>query len=82
MKTWQLQSAKAQLSRLIQNAMRDGPQQITIHGTPRVIVMNKNEYDRLTKSRLSFIDFILQSPLVGANIKIKRNKSLTRDVDL
>ncbi len=82
MKSWQLQSAKAQLSQLIQNAIMDGPQQITVHGVTKVVVINKDEYDRLTKPALSFIEFIRQSPLVGINLKLKRDKSLPRDVDL
>ncbi len=48
----------------------------------KVVVINKDEYDRLTKPALSFIEFIRQSPLVGINLKLKRDKSLPRDVDL
>lgn len=82
MKTWQLQSAKARLSRLIQNAIVSGPQQITVHGVVKVIVINKNEYDRLTKKQIGFIEFIRQSPLTELVMKLKRDKSLTRDIDL
>ncbi len=32
MKSWQLQSAKAQLSRLIQNAIMDGPNKLLFTG--------------------------------------------------
>lgn len=82
MKIWQLQSAKAQLSRLIQNAIMAGPQQITIRGVPKVVVLNKEEYDRLTQKQFSFIEFIFRSPLKGLKINLKRDKSLTRDTDL
>ncbi len=82
MQSWQLQSAKAQLSQLIQNAIMDGPQKITVHGVTKVIVINKDEYDRLTKPKLSFAEFIRQSPLMGVKLKLKRDKSLTRDIDL
>lgn len=82
MKTWQLQSAKAQLSQLIQNAIKMEPQQITVHGIAKVVVLSKEEYDRLTKKQLSFLEFIFQSPLMDSRINLKRDKSLTRDINL
>lgn len=83
MKTWQLQSAKAQLSQLIQNAIIDGPQQISIRGVPKVVILRKEDYDRLTKIQMPFVEFISKSPLSGLKINFKRDKSLTRDdVDL
>jgi prevent-host-death family protein len=49
MKSWQLKSAKAQLDQLIQNAIMDGPQQITVSEMSKVVVISKDEYDHLTK---------------------------------
>lgn len=82
MNTWQLQSAKAQLSQLVQKAITAGPQQISVRGEVKVVVLTKEEYDHLTQKKTSFIDFIRQSPLFGLKINLKRDKSLTRDIDL
>ena len=41
MHNWQLQEAKARLSELINLAESEGPQQITKHGEPAVVVMSR-----------------------------------------
>lgn len=82
MKTWQLQSAKAQLSQLVQRVMTSGPQQISIRGEVKVVVLTKEEYNQLTQKKASFLDFIRQSPLLGLKVNLKRDKSLTRNTDL
>ena len=81
MKKWQLQQAKAQLSDLVKKAQTDGPQEITLHGKPAVVVLAKESYDKLT-SRKSFLDLMSKSPLVGSDIDLTRDDSLTREIDL
>lgn len=82
MKSWQLQQAKAHFSQVVKEAIANGPQEISLHGKPAVMLISISEYERLTKPKQSFIEFLRQSPLVGINILIKRNKSQTRKVDL
>ena len=82
MRKWQLQEAKARLSELIKNVVLKGPQNITVHGKPTVVVISKEEYDRLTHAKTSFIKFLRASPLVGADIQFKRDKSAFRDIEL
>jgi antitoxin Phd len=82
MKCWQLQQAKALLSTVVKEAMTHGPQEISLHGTPVVVVLAKKEYDKLTKPKISFIKFMRQSPLVGSKLKLQRDQSLTREIDL
>ncbi|MBX3498929.1 MAG: type II toxin-antitoxin system Phd/YefM family antitoxin [Alphaproteobacteria bacterium] len=66
--TWQLQHAKNRFSELVAAALREGPQEVTRHGKPAVVVMSKEEYDRLTgakaKPQRTFIDFILNGPKI------------------
>lgn len=81
MKTWQLQNAKAHLSKLIKNAF-DEPQEITLHGEPAVVVLSIEAYKKLKKPRQKLAVFLKQSPLAGINIKFQRDKSTMRDVDL
>lgn len=80
--TWQLQEAKARLSELVKMASSDGPQEITLRGEPAVVVVSRADYDRLTHPRLKFVELVRNSPLRGAGLRIERDKSETRVVDL
>ena len=82
MDTWPLQDAKARLSELVKDALSRGPQTITLRGTPAAVVISEREYRRLRQRPGSFIDFIRRSPLRGAKLKLDRDKSPPRDVDL
>jgi antitoxin Phd len=82
MKEWQLQEAKARLSELVKKATNEGPQQITVHGTPAVVVISNDEYERLKRPSESFVRFMRKSPLYGLKLKLSRSQSSTREVDL
>jgi len=82
MKSWQLQEAKAHFSRVIQEAIIHGPQEISLRGKATAIILSLKEYHKLLKPKLSFVEFMQQSPLRGINICLKRNKSLTRKIIL
>ena len=82
MKTWQLQEAKAQLSEVIRQASKKGPQTITMRGEPTAVIISKEEYDRLKHPRGSFVDFMRKSPLCGVDIDLKRKQTLTRESDI
>lgn len=83
MKQWQLQDAKAHFSELVKKANTEGPQDITVRGESKVVLISRTDYDRLLKPKNSFIEFMQSSPLVGVNLKIERDKSTTmRDTDL
>lgn len=82
MSTWQLQQAKAHFSEVVRNAASNGPQNITVRGESVAVVISKVEFDKLVKPKLSFYEFMRQSPLIGLKLNLKRDKSPTRDVDL
>lgn len=82
MRNWSLQNAKARFNELVKCAISNGPQNITEHGKSAVIVMSRQEYDKLTKSKISFVNFMRKSPLVGLELSFKRDKSLTKEIDL
>lgn len=82
MRQWQLQEAKAKLSDLIKIALKDGPQNITVHGKPAVVLLSMEEYEALSCKKKSIIDLLQGSPLSNVQLDLKRNKSLTREVDL
>lgn len=82
MREWQLQTAKAQLSDLVKQAQRKGPQAISVHGTVAVIVISQKEYQSLSAPKISLVAFMQKSPLVGLELDLSRNQSKTRDIDL
>ena len=82
MNTWQLQEAKAHFSKVVNEAIKHGPQLITLRGIPAVIVISQVEFERSQKPKLSFVKFMRQSPLVGLNLDLKRDTSLPREVKL
>ena len=82
MATWQLQEAKARLSELVKRAKSEGPQEIRVHGEPAVVVLAHPDYLKLTTPPERFVDFVRRSPLKGAALKLERDKSSARDVEL
>jgi len=79
---WQLQEAKARLSEVIKRAAKEGPQKITVHGEPTAVVISNEEYERLKHPKGSFVKFMRSSPLYGLELSLKREQTLTRDVEV
>ncbi len=79
---WQLQEAKNRFSEVVNRALSEGPQTVTRHGEEVVVVLSKEEYNRLKKARTSLVEFFRQSPLVGVELELERDPSLPRAVDL
>ena len=82
MSSWQLQEAKNKLSKLVDEAMKSGPQIITRRGVEVAIVLSVEEYRQLTASEEKLSDFFRQSPLVDMEIDLTRDKSSVRDAFL
>ena len=82
MNTWQLQEAKAHFSELVKKASAGEPQEITLRGTPTVVVLSTLQYKKLKKSKPNLVSFLRQSPLADLDINIERDKSPMRDFDL
>jgi prevent-host-death family protein len=78
--SWQLQDAKARLSEVVKLAQQEGPQSITVHGKPAVVVVSREEYERLAGRRLAFEQFIRRSPLAGVELDLVRDRSRPRRV--
>ena len=80
---WQLQDAKNQLSKVVQKASHEGPQEITVRGARTAVVLSVRDYDALRAGRPSLIDDLLGGPawddeLVDA--VASRVKTPSRDV--
>lgn len=44
---WKLQDAKARFSEVVRAARAEGPQTVTLHGQPAVVVLSAEDYARL-----------------------------------
>lgn len=77
---WQLQEAKNKLSQVVEQAMHEGPQEITRHGRKAAVVLSVKDYQRLKPRRGTLVDFFRRSPLRG--ISLERVKDMPRGVDL
>ena len=83
--SWQVQSAKARFSEVFRRARTEGPQRITRQGKEVVVMVAEEQFDRMVgKSRQprDIVDFFRQSPLMGLDLDLKRDRSPSRTVDL
>jgi antitoxin Phd len=82
---WQLQTAKAKFSELFRLARTEGPQRVTRQGKEGVVIISDEQYSRLVhKSRQpkSILQFFRESPLVGLELDLERDKDTGRDIEL
>jgi prevent-host-death family protein len=76
--TWTLANAKARLSEVIDRA-QTGPQIITRHGRPNAVIVSAEEWARKTARKGTLAEFLLASPLRGADLELERAQDEPRD---
>jgi antitoxin Phd len=79
---WKLQDAKSRFSELFNRALSEGAQVVSRRGKQKVVVIAKEEYDRLTRPHGSFSEFMLKSPLAGSELDLDRVKDLPRSSEI
>jgi len=79
---WAVARAKAQFSRLIQEALTQGPQTITRSGQETVVVVSAKEWEDRTRRKGTLADFLAASPLRGSGIRIRRSRDKGRRIRL
>jgi prevent-host-death family protein len=79
---WKLEDAKARFSELVRRAHEDGPQAVTVRGKPSVVVVDADEYERLTARapRQPLVPFLEALHLEG--LDLTRDRDTGREVDL
>lgn len=82
MKTWQLQEAKGKLSEVVKTAQSQGPQNITVHGESVAVLLSRRDYLKLIHPKPGFVELLRTSPLVGGDLKITREQTVTRKIKL
>lgn len=76
--TWTLANAKARLSEVIDRAQA-GPQIITRHGRANAVIVSAEEWARKTARKGTLAEFLLSSPLHGADLELERVRDVPRD---
>lgn len=79
--SWTVASAKAKLSEVIERA-QSTPQTITRNGKPSVVIVSADEWKRKTTRKGSLAEFLMASPLRGADIDLERQSDEPRDLPL
>ena len=81
MANWGMAEAKARFSTVVEQALSEGPQEITGNGKQVVTVIATEELERLRKPKQSLAEFLMNSPLRGSGLEIpKRSKWKPRPV--
>lgn len=78
--TWQLQKAKAEFSKLIDQSIKKGPQVVTRHGRPAAVVVSAETYERMVRRQPDFKAFLRRAPLEG--VDLTRDRNTGRKIDL
>ena len=83
---WHLQDAKNNFSKLVQQAIKNGPQTVTLRGVRAAVVLSAEDYDRLasSKPKRSLADHLLNGPLIDdetADDINRRSQGRGRQVD-
>ena len=77
---WQLQQAKAKFSELVQKAVDEGPQTVTRHGKPTVVVLSAEQFDLMKKRQIDLKDLL---PLLAPDeLDLERKRDRPRRTDL
>jgi prevent-host-death family protein len=81
MQTWPLEIAEARFSDLLNQAVEDGPQDISVGGRSIAVMVSRELFDRLCGTGESLVSFMRSSPLAGQeDIVLERDGSLPREV--
>jgi antitoxin Phd len=82
---WQVQTAKARFSEVFRRARTEGPQLITRQGREGVVMISGEQYEELTgrsHQPRNLVEFFRESPFVGVDLDLERQKDEGREVEL
>lgn len=80
---WQLQTAKAQFSQVVNQAIQNGPQLVTKAGHPAVYVVSAELYEtELASKTRDRKNILLASPHRDQELDLSRSREEGREVDL
>ena len=76
--TWTLAGAKTRLSEVLDRAQA-APQIITRNGKPSAVIVSAEEWARKSMRKATLAEFLLASPLRGADIELERQHDMPCD---
>jgi len=79
---WKLQDAKSQFSKVVEDALKSGPQYVTRRGAKAVVVLSVRDYEKLISNKPSFKEFLLSCPKIDEHFQIERPKDYPRNIEL
>ena len=82
---WQVQTAKARFSEVFRRARTEGPQLITRQGKEGVVVISDDQYDEFVgraHQPKTLVQFFRESPFVGVELDLERQKDEGREIEL
>jgi prevent-host-death family protein len=79
---WPIAEAKAHFSRLVEQAVTEGPQTVTRNGRPTAVVVSVQEWERKTRRTDDLATFFASSPLRGSGLTVERDTDPPREIDL
>jgi antitoxin Phd len=80
---WQLQTAKARFSELFRMARSQGPQLVTRQGKEGVVILPVEQFEEmLARTRQPLVQFFRESPLVGVELDLEREKDIGREIEI
>lgn len=82
---WQVQTAKARFSEVFRRARTEGPQLIVRQGKEGVVMISDEQYDEFvgrSHQPKSLVQFFRESPFVGVELDLERQKDEGREVEL
>lgn len=80
MRTWSIHEAKARFSELVNSSIETGPQIVTRHGKPAVVMLHVQDFLDMKAPQGSLKDFFLSAPRV--DLKVERPGDPSREIDL
>lgn len=78
-RVWQLRDARSRFSEVVHKAISEGPQIVTRRGVEVVVVVSKDEFAAMQRTRRSLVQLFRDSPLVGVDLGLERDRSLLRE---
>ena len=79
-KSWQLQDAKNRFSEVVERALKEGPQTVTRHGKPAVVIISAAEYEKTQAPQKSLIELLRECPEDLGEIVRPRDRLPARNI--
>jgi antitoxin Phd_YefM of type II toxin-antitoxin system len=71
---WRLQKVRNRFSEMARKVLNEGPQVITLGDSDAMVVVDADEYARITrKPKDTLVDFLRKSPLDAVELDLERN---------